>query len=94
VEGARPGEPAILHGDFHFLPEKNRVFDLSRDPNEEHLWNEYVFEFGLTSLARRAARTHRETYRALFGRITAGGEPALAVDPHTLRQLRALGYLE
>jgi arylsulfatase A-like enzyme len=94
VEGGYPGETVFYCGDYHILPEKNIVFDLSGDPHERKYLNEFLLDFELKSRGRQLLEKYNRTYTALNEVMSpAGGDP-LEVDPETLKQLRALGYIE
>jgi arylsulfatase A-like enzyme len=94
VEGGFPGELAFYCGDYHLVPEKNIIFDLSNDPGERVYLNRFALDFGLKSDARALSRHYNRTYEALNETMAPAGGNALEVDPETLRQLRALGYIE
>jgi arylsulfatase A-like enzyme len=94
VEGGLPGETALYLADYHLLPEKNLIFDLGTDPGERVYLNRFSLDFPLKSRARELVWQYHRTYDALHESLAPTGGDALEVDPKTLEQLRALGYIE
>jgi arylsulfatase A-like enzyme len=94
VEGAHPAETAFYCGDYHVMPEKNLIFDVSRDPHEKNYLNEFALDLGLKSKGRKLSKKYNRTYVALNEILTPVGGDVLEVDPETLKQLRALGYIQ
>jgi arylsulfatase A-like enzyme len=94
VEGGLPGETALYLADYHLLPEKNLIFDLASDPEERAYVNRFALDFPLKSKARELVWRYHRTYDALHEVLAPSGGDALEVDPETLDQLRALGYIE
>jgi arylsulfatase A-like enzyme len=94
VESLRPGETSFYYKRFHFLPEKNLIFDLLRDPEEQEYLNEFLVEFGLKSKARDLSKAYKKCYEALQRNVIATKRGAADLDPETLKQLRALGYID
>jgi arylsulfatase A-like enzyme len=94
VDGGFPAEMAFYCGDYHVLPEKNIIFDLSQDPDEEVYLNEFLLDYRLKAMARGLSEKYTRTYADLTAIMTPAGGDALEVDPETLKQLRALGYIQ
>ncbi|UCG51736.1 MAG: sulfatase-like hydrolase/transferase [Candidatus Latescibacterota bacterium] len=94
IEGDRFGELGIHCGDYHLIPEKNLIFDLTNDPDESRYLNEFVLDFRLKFLSRRLAKRYLQTYASLHDIVAPTGGEALGVDRETLKQLRSLGYIE
>ncbi|MEJ2722184.1 MAG: hypothetical protein P8181_13745 [bacterium] len=73
VEGDRGGRLTFHCGDFHVLPERSLVFDLSEDPEEANSLNEFVLDFGLKSLSLEVTRKYLTVYRGVGEAITSAG---------------------
>ena len=86
IEGIVTADPGyelamdIPDDDFPESPEAGEYF--------HHL------EFGLKSLAREVAREYVKSYESLHAILAPAGGAALGVDEETLKQLRALGYID
>ena len=89
-----PAQVAFHCGPYHMLPEKNLVFDLAADPEERNHLSLFSIDFGIKSLARRVSEKYLESYAALHEIIAPAGGASLGVDEETLKQLRALGYID
>jgi len=94
VDGGFPGELAFYCGDYHVLPEKNIIFDLSTDPDETVYLNEFLLDYRLKAMGRGLSNEYTGTYAELTEIMSPAGGDALQVDPETLKQLRALGYIQ
>lgn len=92
VDGGHPGEAAFYCGNYHVLPEKNILFDLTADPAEQTYLNEFLLDFRLKAAGRELAEKYIGAYAELNRIMYPAGGDALDVDPETLEQLRALGY--
>jgi arylsulfatase A-like enzyme len=94
VESARKGQASIHFSRFHFITEKNLLFDLSSDPKENHYINKFLFHFRLKAKLRQLARQYDKTYSLLHDRMFQAEEDTIKIDQETLNQLRALGYID
>jgi arylsulfatase A-like enzyme len=94
IEAGHPGETAFHCGDFQVFPEQNLIFDLTSDPTQETYYNEFLLDFGVKAMGRKLVKEYLETYAAFHEIVAPAGAELLEVDPETLRQLRALGYIE
>jgi arylsulfatase A-like enzyme len=94
IEAGHPGEAAFHCGPFHVIPELNLIFDLSGDPEEERYFNEFFLDFGTKGMGRKLLKEYIATYAALHDIVAPKGGGTLEVDPETLKQLRALGYIQ
>lgn len=93
VEGAYPGDASIHLGQFHFITEKNLIFDLSSDPAEKNYLNEFSLSFRLKSRLRSLAKMYRDAYSVLYRQMAGQKEQTYQIDAETLEQLKTLGYI-
>lgn len=94
VEGFRRGELSFHLGRYHIMPQFSAVLDHARYPTGGRFFNEFIFDFRLKALARRLTRTYRTTYDAVHEMMASESDVPVDVDPATLKQLRALGYID
>ncbi len=94
IEGSRPDHVSVRVGPFHFINEKNLWFDLRDDPLETRPWSSLSLELALKARARALARRYREVYWEFHDKVAPERAGTLDVDPETLEQLRALGYID
>ena len=94
IEAGQTRQLGFNSGDFLVLPEKNLIFDVTRDPAQEHYFNEFILDFRTKAIGRKLAKKYATTYSALHEIVSPVGGDALEVDPETLEQLRSLGYIQ
>jgi arylsulfatase A-like enzyme len=86
---------ASVHiGRFHYMGGRNVLYDLQSDPQEIRALSPLGLAFGAKAALRRLIDEYQRTYSLFHHRMRRAGNDQGVLSPHSLDQLRALGYIE